>query len=292
VAAKTYQEQRASIDFPFVDLLSDGRTPFRYVPAMLITSTAQIALEAAADYGTTAYPSTFAPDCNAYDFLPSGGSSDPAGGTTTYANATSATEEGTAAVSIDATFTRGGAPELPRAFFAAAANQPSFADGRRCDAMDRRFDTALSEGASPVTARVRVRLNAVLGGGGGGDGDAREMVWTDVPGWQVDSAFLEEHLAPCESLQAQAHAEAQTQAQQAQGQALVCGSGVGGSGCGGGSAALAALRPSGASPEASLLASGLGGEEGGGGRGGGGAWFQALRGIWRGALKRALQRAL
>lgn len=262
---------------------------------MLITSTAQIALEASAEYGTTAYPSTFAPDCNAYDFLAGAGSDSDGGTTTTYANATSVTAaeagDGSAGqfrsqASINATFTRGGgsAPPLPRAFFAAAANQPSFADGRRCDAMTRHFDTALSADAAPVAARVRASLDVVFGeallddaavavGGGGG---TREMVWTDVPGWQVDSAFVEEHLVSCEGLQAPA------QAQQAQKQAHLSGSGVGGSG-----SDCAALRPSGASPEVLLT----GGTGKGGGRGGC-SWFQALEWIWRGSLKRPMQREL
>jgi hypothetical protein len=180
-----------SIDFPFVDRLSEGRTPFRYVPAMLITSTAQVALEASAAYGTVTYPSAFSPDCNAYDFLPGSDT------TTTYANATSLVAEDGTAASINATFTRGrGAPSPPRAFFEAAANQPSFANGSSCDAMARLFDTASPDGADRVAARVVARLGPVFGASG-----AREMVWTDAPGWQVDSAFLESQPVPCEELQ-------------------------------------------------------------------------------------------
>jgi hypothetical protein len=261
-------------------LLSDGRTSFRYVPAMLITSSAQIALEASAAYGTAVYPSTFAPDCNAYDFAPG-----PTNGEIrTYSNAVSVQKNGAEAASITATFTRGGgrgAPPLPRAFFTAAVNQPSFTNGSQCDSMTRFFDTPLADGAAPVSARVGARLASVFGAA-----QEREMVWTDMPGWQVDSAFLESHLASCERLQAHAAA----------GQA--CGSGIGGvinsdgkcvarEGFGGSSPALAALHPGGASPEA-LLEGGLGGGE----EGRVDALFQELRGVWRGVLKLTLQRQL
>jgi hypothetical protein len=247
---------------------------------MLITSTAQIAIEASAAYGTKTYPSSFSPDCNAYDFLPGRGSS----GMTTYANATLVTGHGTAA-SISATFTSGGRepPPLPRSFFTAATNQPSFEDGVNCDSMARFFDTSLSADAAPVSASVRVVLESVFGAEGGGGG----MVWTDVPGWQVDSAFLEQHLISCQGLQTAAQGQA---SEQARGQAPLLGRGVVGSEEGGGSAALAALRPAGASPEALL--------EGGPGRRGeererqGGTWFRGLRGIWRGALEQALRREL
>jgi hypothetical protein len=250
---------------------------------MLITSTAQIAIEASAAYGTETYPSSFSPDCNAYDFLSGPRSSE----VTTYANATSVAGDG-AAASISATFTRGGreTPPLPRAFFRVATNQPSFADGANCDSMTRFFDTPLSADAVPVAASVRANLDSVFGAASG-RGDAGGMVWTDVPGWQVDSAFLEQHLISCQGLQTAAQGQASGQAL---GRESRGGRGAGGSEESGGSTALAALRLAGASPEALLEGGrGVGGE---GEEGKGGAWFQELRGIWRGALKQALRREL
>ncbi|KAF2667558.1 hypothetical protein BT63DRAFT_295021 [Microthyrium microscopicum] len=178
---------RASIDFPFVDLLGDGHTSFRWSPTMLITAANQMAQHGAGEYGTTVYPATFEPECNAYEFTEDGQS--------TYFRARGEIDgkEGL----VDTIFKSAERQPADYAGFMSflinATNQPSFADGKQCDYYVRLFNTTLSTGenaAVPVQGSVRAKMNLF----------DEEMKWDSVFGVRVDTAFIENHLYSCEGL--------------------------------------------------------------------------------------------
>lgn len=177
---------RASIDFPFVDLLGDGQTSFRWSPTMFISANAPMAIAGAGEYGTTVYPSTFDPECNAYESTESGA---------TYLKIAGGDSND---VFIDTLFEANEPFKLnpgtfPMQFFVNATNQPSFGDGTICDEYVRFFDTEISQGehaAVPVTGTVRAKLNVF----------AEEMTWENAVGVRVDTAFIEGHLVSCEGL--------------------------------------------------------------------------------------------
>jgi hypothetical protein len=154
---------------------------------MFITAGASMALQGAGEYGTTVYPSTFDPECNAYEHHESGG---------TYLKVKS-TVEGEE-MFIDTLFSEAKATsaelsQFPMQFFVNTTNQPSFADGKICDEYIRFYDTSLSKGefaAVPVRGTVRMKMNLF----------DKEMTWPNALGVRVDSAFIENHMVSCEGL--------------------------------------------------------------------------------------------
>jgi hypothetical protein len=175
--------QRAAIEFPFVDLLSDNATSFRWSPTMFLTSNAPMAIHGAEEYGTNVYPAVFEPPCNAYEPMPDGDG--------TYFNAKSVS--GDAFMDTIFQMAKFGLDRFPIDFFVNATNQPSFADGTICDEYIRYFNTSLSKdeyAPVPVTGTVKTRINLF----------EEEMVWENAVGMRIDTAFLENHLVSCESL--------------------------------------------------------------------------------------------
>ncbi|KAF2433907.1 hypothetical protein EJ08DRAFT_657613 [Tothia fuscella] len=174
---------RASVEFPFVDLLNDGSTSFRWAPAMFMTSTNEIGIVGARDYGTEVYPAVFEPSCDAYASAPA-----PAPKGITYYK-TQAEENFVDAVF--ATVKESGSMALQMSFFRTAVNLPSFANGSMCNHQTRIFNTSLSTGrneAKEVSGTVKVQLPMF----------GKEMGWVDATGVQVDTAFIEKHLVDCE----------------------------------------------------------------------------------------------
>jgi hypothetical protein len=175
-------EQRAGLEFPFLDLLADNTTSFKWAPAMLMTASNAIALSGAQDYGTVVYPAAFDPPCDAY--RSSGGDK----GATTFSASSANT-------SLHSAFRPAPhAISTPLSFFANVTNQPTFADGRTCDNMIRLFGTALSTGANgieEVTGHVQVKGVWPLEGG-------EEKTWEGVEGVRFASAFVENNYLDCE----------------------------------------------------------------------------------------------
>jgi hypothetical protein len=176
------------LEFPFVDLLNDG-TAFRWTPTMFLTAGNEMAINGAREYGMKVYPSSFEPDCNAYER--SDGIPD-----STFSRAASI-GDGAEAL-IDAVFRSSisevlGVGDFPAQFFVKTSNQPSFADGKHCSKFTRFYNTTLSTGANaavPIVATVRARLDTF----------DKEMEWTNAIGLQVDTPFIEDHLVECASL--------------------------------------------------------------------------------------------
>jgi hypothetical protein len=154
---------------------------------MFISSSAPMAIQGASEYGTTVYPSTFEPECNAYEYTSSGA---------TYMNVKGSTDGQDGF--IDTLFSSNeelllNKVKFPMQFFVNATNQPSFGDGKVCDEYIRYFDTSISKGDyAAVPVRGTVKANAFP--------FEKEMSWTDALGVRVDSAFIENHMVSCEGL--------------------------------------------------------------------------------------------
>ncbi|QDS74349.1 hypothetical protein FKW77_004679 [Venturia effusa] len=178
---------RASVEFPFIDLLSDNETPFRWVPDMFLTSTNELGINASREYGGEVYPATFEPACD--DYAPVPASKDGS----TYFKASAAN------ASLTAIFTSVSAQkqdQLPTLFFIKVVNQPVFGDGKFCDGQVRMFNTSLSTGSyapKAISASIRVVMPTIFTQVPGG-----RMYWDDATGMQVDTPFIEQNLVPCE----------------------------------------------------------------------------------------------
>ncbi|KAK1995089.1 hypothetical protein LX36DRAFT_583136 [Colletotrichum falcatum] len=170
---------RAGFEFPFLDVLGDGASSFRWAPAQMISATNPTAITGSEAYGTEVHASTFAPECDAYAALPQGGNSFNASAGATYVSL----EMKTSCASQDPPYTLG--------MFDAIINQPIFANGTQCDQQIRFFNTSLTQGAfAPVPVRGAVKSNLAP--------FTADMAFADVAGFQVATAFIENNYLPCE----------------------------------------------------------------------------------------------
>lgn len=174
-------------EFPFLDLLSDGHSSFRWAPSQLITATHDIALQGSKDYGTVVSPAAWDPPCDAYRSLPNGN---------TFFRGQS-TASPTEFIELEMTTARHhhhlAANPYPLELFKNITNQPTFANASSCDNMIRWFNTTMSAGAAVVQGRVRAR-NAFPYVGG------EEKEWDGVWGVQVATPFIENNYLSCESM--------------------------------------------------------------------------------------------
>lgn len=173
---------RAGIEFPFLDLLGDNSTSFKWAPSLLMTSTNLIALKGAADYGTNVYPATFKPECNAY-------ASTSTPGTTTFSSKSVVLDN----ASFSSQFATTTEERYPLSYFKNVTNQPMFADGKTCDNMIRLFNTSVTTAPNRIdTVMGSVKANFAPFKG--------EKTWKGVYGLRLDTAFIENNYLPCESL--------------------------------------------------------------------------------------------
>ncbi|KAF1850240.1 uncharacterized protein K460DRAFT_270494 [Cucurbitaria berberidis CBS 394.84] len=175
---------RTGIEFPFVDLLGDNTTSFKWAPSLLMSAGHEIALKGAMDYGTNTFPASFEPSCDAYRAVPD--AKQP--GTTSF----SAKSADADAASITTLFSS--IPELPYplALFKNVTNQPTFADGKTCDNMIRLFNTSVTTTPNrieTVKGTVRAKIHPF----------DSEQEWRNVYGLRMDTAFIENNYLPCEN---------------------------------------------------------------------------------------------
>ncbi|KAK7185826.1 hypothetical protein DPSP01_004269 [Paraphaeosphaeria sporulosa] len=173
---------RTGIEFPFVDLLNDNHTSFKWAPSLIMSAGHDIALKGAADYGTNVFPATFEPGCDAYRAVPK--AKKPG---TTYFSARSLT----GAEGLTTLFSSTEEELFPLSFFKNFTNQPTFADGKTCDNMIRLFNTSLTtapNGIERVKGTVRATIHPF----------AEEQEWRNVYGLRMDTAFIENNYLSCE----------------------------------------------------------------------------------------------
>lgn len=176
--------QRIGWSFPFVDLLGDGYSAFTWAPAQMISSDVEIAITGSRDYGTTVFPSSFQPGCNAYGRLPNG--------TTTFSgNATDGS--GVHATLQFSPLDPGTANPFPIAAYQNMTNQPIFGNGTTCDQQVRLFNSTINQGQfAPVPVRGSIVSNlAPFDYSAGVNG---------VFGLLVDTPFVEFNGLDCQNL--------------------------------------------------------------------------------------------
>ncbi|OLN86918.1 hypothetical protein CCHL11_04631 [Colletotrichum chlorophyti] len=172
---------RAGFEFPFLDLLGDGMSNFRWAPEQLISASNPAAITGSQAYGTKVHAATFDPECNAYDDRAQGG---------TYFNGSA----GANYLSLEMRRCAADDQAFPYtlAMFDAIINQPIFANGSTCDQQIRLFNTSLTQGAfEPVPVRGTVKSNL-------GPFKA-DTSFPDAAGFQAATPFIENNYLPCEN---------------------------------------------------------------------------------------------
>ncbi|TDZ40098.1 hypothetical protein C8035_v004863 [Colletotrichum spinosum] len=170
---------RAGFEFPFLDLLGDGASSFRWAPEQLISASNPVAIGGSQAYGTTVHAASFGPDCNAYEASPQGGTSFNG-------------SAGTKHISLEMRRAPADQPiPYSLAMFDSIVNQPIFANGSTCDQQIRFFNTSLTQGVfEPVP--VRGTIKADLGP------FSTDTSFSDVAGFQAATPFIENNYLPCE----------------------------------------------------------------------------------------------
>lgn len=167
-----------------MDLLNDGFSSFTWAPAQMISSNMEIAINGSRAYGTTVYPATFQPGCDAYTRSPNG--------TTTFSGtSTDNTVHASLQFSPLDEDCENNNP-FPVSFYQNITNQPIFGNGTTCDQQIRLFNSTINQGAFapvPVKGTVVSNLPPV---------DASAGV--DVFGILIDTPFIEYNGVDCQSL--------------------------------------------------------------------------------------------
>ncbi|KAG0146015.1 hypothetical protein CROQUDRAFT_657967 [Cronartium quercuum f. sp. fusiforme G11] len=173
---------RISIEFPFVDLLGDSYSSFRYVPAQAITATQLVAVGGSRAYGTKVVLATFDPSCEAYK-------SDSADTTSLVANSLDGRTVASTKFQTDNSVSVSNLLKV----FQNITNQPIYVrEGGTCDHMLRLFNTSASLNPVGVIGQVKIEesLFSVPGGG----------VFNQVQGLRMATSFIEENGVSCNKL--------------------------------------------------------------------------------------------
>ncbi|KAK8040777.1 hypothetical protein PG994_013784 [Apiospora phragmitis] len=167
---------RSALEFPFLDILGNGYSNFRWAATMMITSTALAAITGSEGLGLAIYPSAFEPACDPYTPLPDG---------STYMHSESITPSGADAKFM--TVQTQASPEVvpyPLTFIRNVTNQPAFANTSACDNYIRLYNTTNSAAPhepQPVAGTVVTNMDPL----------ASNQTWTGVYGWNYATAFIE-----------------------------------------------------------------------------------------------------
>lgn len=177
------------LSFPFIDLLNDNSSCFKYTGYAYLPPTSPVAIAGTEAYGIAALPSTFDPANAPYkptsfyknDFV---FSVDPI----------APKSLGLPAAASVRFWPATAANALPLAFYRNITNQPIFGNNNTvCDNVIRFWNTSLSEGDNQSKyLRGTVRLGPPL--------VHKETIWRDVEGIRAAQAFLENTLVPCQML--------------------------------------------------------------------------------------------
>ncbi|MCJ1284784.1 hypothetical protein MMC26_004120 [Xylographa opegraphella] len=178
---------RVVLSFPFIDLLGDGYSNFRYEKYVLITPN-PVAMVGAAAYGEIPVPSTFEPPCDGYAFKPGSNMN-------IFFNAYQGLDQAlgrppTVAVEFEATRSAG---PYPLNFYMNVTNQPSFSTGVLCDNFITLYNSTVTEGQyAPVVVVGNVSVAAPY--------LPTAMEFTGIYGLKIDRAFIENNYMACSRL--------------------------------------------------------------------------------------------
>ncbi|ORY72078.1 uncharacterized protein BCR38DRAFT_330460 [Pseudomassariella vexata] len=176
---------RASLEFPFLDILGDHYSTFRWAGTIMITNTNLIAIRGSMNYGIKVYPTAFDPPCDAYRTLENGTAR-------FWAHSSNGTVSENKYMLVE-TQKCPYAP-YPMDFIRNITNQPVFANTMSCDNYIRLYNTSLTSSPhEPVSVKGTVTANL--------EPFTTPQTWKNVYGWQFATAFLEPPLPlTCESL--------------------------------------------------------------------------------------------
>ncbi|KAK8136087.1 hypothetical protein PG984_004027 [Apiospora sp. TS-2023a] len=168
---------RSALEFPFLDILGNGYSNFRWAATMMITSTAQTAISGSEGLGLTIYPSTFEPACDPYA-LQSDGSM------LIQSTCNAGTPASGGKFMTVQTIPSPAMVPYPLNFIRNVTNQPAFANTSVCDNYIRLYNTtngAAPHAPQPVVGTVVANIDPLEG----------NMTWTSVFGWNYATAFIE-----------------------------------------------------------------------------------------------------
>jgi len=177
------------LTFPFIDLLNDNSTCFKYTSYIYLPPTVPLATAGAETYGITFLPATFDPADASY------APSSPGRGDCIFSVYPNASQHlrlpPAASVCFQPTSE---AHALPLAFYRNVTNQPTFGNNTAiCDNLIRFWNTSVTTGQNePQHLLGAVTLSPPLVG--------EETVWRGVKGIRATEAFLENNDVPCAML--------------------------------------------------------------------------------------------
>ncbi|KAM7204722.1 hypothetical protein V8F20_003506 [Naviculisporaceae sp. PSN 640] len=175
---------RVGFEFPFLDMLGDGYSSFRWAPEQLITASNTIAVEGSRAYGTMVSPSKYDPVCEAYKARPNGA---------TYFRGSSLSSA--EFIELEMKRIQPSLNPYPLELFKNITNQPTFANGTTCDNMIRLFNTSMSVGEhTPAPVMGKIRANAFPFPG-------EQKQYLDVYGVQITTPFIENNYLDCRTMQ-------------------------------------------------------------------------------------------
>ena len=175
------------VSFPFVDLLGDGYSNFKYDSYIYLSLLSPIAIAGTAAYNITVLPATFAPGNAAYTEESWGELSFEV-----FAGLAQVLGDPPAA-SVLFHETNSISP-LPLSFFKNTTNQPQFGgNGLLCDNMIRFWNTTLSKGENvPIGLLGTVNLSPPV--------VPSQVVYSGVHGVAATTAFIENNYMNCSTL--------------------------------------------------------------------------------------------
>ncbi|KAI9709006.1 MAG: hypothetical protein M1812_007819 [Candelaria pacifica] len=168
------------VTFPFIDLSGDGKSNYRYTPAIFLPPIPLIVAGAEA-YGEKAIQSTFDPPCDAYKLVPVGGRTSGQ-----YSFAATSTDN-KYNVQLTATVSKA-TNYFPLDVYKQVLNQPTFGDGLSCDNYTHIFDTSITK-PEVIRANLSGRVP-----------NMPSQQYNDAQGIRLDSAFIEGNNVPCDSV--------------------------------------------------------------------------------------------
>ncbi|CAL8582234.1 hypothetical protein XPA_007902 [Xanthoria parietina] len=194
------------LTFPFIDLLGDGYSTFRYTGYIYLPPSNTVAINGSQAYGYTVLPAYFAPPDAPYEFTsrnqrdrlfqvfeppPTTANHDHQNkGGRPRSKLLGATKFRPAKTTTTAT----AHSTIPLAFYKNITNQIMFGNNTAvCDRMMSFWNTSITTGPyAPQHVVGEVALGPPL--------VPREKVWRDVPGLKADRAFLEVNYLDCKGL--------------------------------------------------------------------------------------------
>lgn len=175
--------------FPFIDLLEDNSTCFKYTSYIYLPPTVPLAISGSEAYGISVIPATFDPADAPYRHSEPGKNDFVF---KVYPNASQLLGSSPAA-SVQLKPMEGDAA-FPLAFYKNVTNQPIFGNNTAvCDNMLRFWNTSLSLGEEnkPQNVSGTVKLSSPL------VREEEEEVWEGVQAVRATTAFLENNYIPC-----------------------------------------------------------------------------------------------